>query len=167
MSKSGFFLNDEKSKFSLIVEQRFRSTNSKPIMTEEVSKNWVELSSLNEGKLIILLQVMNSPDEINYFCMNNYQNKIGIFVKLISKVSMRWKNWSDFKGLHSMDFREEDWSKIETQSLKSQVRFRNYRMKVIVKTIREIFKMSQYAVDNPTLPVNQCFSHLIQILVEC
>ena len=22
-------------------------------------------------------------------------------------------------------------------------------------------------VDNPTLPVNQCFSHLIQILVEC
>ena len=24
-----------------------------------------------------------------------------------------------------------------------------------------------YALDNPTLPVNQCFSHLIQILVEC
>ena len=23
------------------------------------------------------------------------------------KVTMRWKNWSDFKGLHSMDFREE------------------------------------------------------------
>ena len=34
--------------------------------------------------------------------------------------------------------------------------------------IREIFKMlSQYAVDNPTLPVNQCFSNFIQILVEC
>ena len=31
--------------------------------------------------------------------------------------------------------------------------------------IREIFKMlNQYAVDIPTLPVNQCFSHLIQIL---
>ena len=28
----------------------------------------------------------------NYFFMNNYQNKIGIFVKLISKVFMRWKN---------------------------------------------------------------------------
>ena len=27
--------------------------------------------------------------------------------------------------------------------------------------------LNQYAVDNPTLPVNQCFSHLIQILVEC
>ena len=35
-------------------------------------------------------------------------------------------------------------------------------------TIREIFKMlNQHAVDNPTLPINQCFSHLIQILAEC
>ena len=36
------------------------------------------------------------------------------------------------------------------------------------RMIREIFKMlNQYAVDNPTLPVNQCFSHLIQIPAEC
>ena len=34
-------------------------------------------------KLIILLQVMNNFDEINNFFMNNCQNKIGIFVKLI------------------------------------------------------------------------------------
>ena len=43
----------------------------------------MELSSLSEEKLIMLLQVMNNFDEINYFCMNNYQNKIGIFVKLM------------------------------------------------------------------------------------
>ena len=43
-----------------------------------------ELStSLNEEKLIMLLQEMNNFDEINNFFMNNYQNKIGIFVKLI------------------------------------------------------------------------------------
>ena len=36
---SGFSLKDEKSRFSLIVEQRFRNTSSRPIMTEEVSKN--------------------------------------------------------------------------------------------------------------------------------
>ena len=41
----------------------------------------MELSNLSEEKLIILLQAM--IDEINYFCMNNYQNKIVIFVKLI------------------------------------------------------------------------------------
>ena len=39
MSKSGFFWNDKKSKFSLITEQRFRNTSSKPIMMEEVSRN--------------------------------------------------------------------------------------------------------------------------------
>ena len=84
------------------------------------------------------------------------------------KVSMRWKNWSDFKGLHSMNFREEDWSKIETLSLNSLARYRNCKMKSIVWMIREIFKMlNQYAVDNPTLPVNQCFSHLIQYLKGC
>ena len=33
-------------------------------------------------------------------------------------------------------------------------------MKLIVRMIREIFKMlNQYAVDNPTLPVNLRFSH--------
>ena len=42
----------------------------------------------------------NNFDEINCFFMNNYQNKIGIFVKLIWKVLMRWKNWCDFKGQH-------------------------------------------------------------------
>ena len=52
----------------------------------------MELLILSEGKLIILSQVMNNPDEINYFFQNNYQNKIGIFVELVSKVSMRWKN---------------------------------------------------------------------------
>ena len=34
--------------------------------------------------------------------------------------------------------------------------------------IEEIFRMlTQYAVDIPTSPVNQCFSHLIEIPVEC
>ena len=34
--------------------------------------------------------------------------------------------------------------------------------------IREIFKMlNQYAVEIPTLPVDQCHSHLIQCLKEC
>ena len=43
----------------------------------------MEFSSLSEKKLIILLQEMNNFDEINNFFMNNYQNKIGIVVKLI------------------------------------------------------------------------------------
>ena len=39
MSKSGFSLNDKESKISLIIEQRFKNTSSRPIMTEEISKN--------------------------------------------------------------------------------------------------------------------------------
>ena len=37
--QSGFSWNDKKSKFSLTVKQRVENTSSKPIMTEEVSKN--------------------------------------------------------------------------------------------------------------------------------
>ena len=125
---------------------------------EDVSRNWMELSSLNEEKLIVVMQETNNFDEINNFFTNNYWNKIVIFVKFMWKVSMRWKHWSDFKGLHSIQCQEEDWSKIETLSLNSLVRFRNYRMKLIVWMIREILKMlNQYAVDNPTLPVNLRF----------
>ena len=52
----------------------------------------MELTSLNEVRLSMLLQEMNNFDEINYFFMNNYWNKIGISVKLMRNVSMRWKN---------------------------------------------------------------------------
>ena len=50
MSKSGFFWNDKKSRFSLVVEQRFRNTSSKPIMT-------------------VLLQETNNIEEINNLFM--------------------------------------------------------------------------------------------------
>ena len=90
--ESGFSLKDKKSKFSLKLEPRFRNTNIKPILIEDVSRNLLELLILSEGNLIILWQVMNNPDEINYYFKNIYQNRIGIFVKLISKFFMRWKN---------------------------------------------------------------------------
>ena len=61
-------------------------------MTEEVSKNLMELSSLNEMNVIVLTKETNDIDEINNFFMNNYWNKIGIFVEVMRKVSMTWKN---------------------------------------------------------------------------
>ena len=42
--------------------------------------------------------VVTKPVEINYYFKKNYQNKIGILVKLVSKVFMRWKNWREFKN---------------------------------------------------------------------
>ena len=101
-------LERQRSKFSLIAEQRLRDTSSKPILTEEVFEKWKELSSLNEVRQIVLLKETNNFDEINNFFTNNYWNKIENVVKLMRKVSMRWKNWSDSKGLHSIHFRGEN-----------------------------------------------------------
>ena len=69
-----------------------RQTSSRAMMTEEVSKNRVKLSSLNEVKFIVLIKETNNFDEINNFFMNNYWNKFENFVKLMRKVLMRWKN---------------------------------------------------------------------------
>ena len=163
MSKSGFFWNDKKSKFSLIVEQRFRNTSSKPIITDEVSQNWIELSSLNEVRLIMLVQETNDVDKIINLFMNSCWSKIGIFVKLMRKASVTWKNWSAFKAQHSRQLRGENWSKIKIPSCYSLARYKKCKMKSIVWMILEFFKMlNQYEVDKTTLPVNLRFSHLFQ-----
>ena len=43
----------------------------------------MELSILNEVRLIVLMQEPNNFDELNNFFMNNYWNKIENVVKLI------------------------------------------------------------------------------------
>ena len=152
-SESGFSLKDKKSKFSLMSDMRSRSTNFKPILIEEVSRNRVELLILSEWKLIMLLQGVSNPDEINYYFKKNYQKKIGIFVKLMSKVFMRWKNWREFKSYEPMNFREEDWSNIRTLFMNSRADMKNYRMTSIVWMTRKILRLpSQYAVDHPQFP---------------
>ena len=52
----------------------------------------MKLSSLKEEKFIVLIKETNNFDEITNLWMNNYQNKTGIFVKLMRIASMRWKN---------------------------------------------------------------------------
>ena len=74
MSKSEFFWNDK--------ESRFTNTSSK-IIVGEVSRNQVELLSLNEEKLITPLHVMNNFQEVNNLFRSSYLNKIENFVKLI------------------------------------------------------------------------------------
>ena len=47
-------------------------------------------------------------------------------------------------------------------------RYKNCKMKLIAWMIQEIFRMlNQVAVEIPTLPIDQCHSHLIQFLKEC
>ena len=74
-SEPAFSLKDKKSKFLLKSDLRFRSTNFKPILTEEVSTNQLELLILSEWKLIILLQGVGNPGEINYYFKKNYSEQ--------------------------------------------------------------------------------------------
>ena len=66
----GILLERQISKFSLTSEPWSRNPNFKPFLIE-VSRNWMKLLTLSEGKLIVLLQVMNNSNEINYYFKNN------------------------------------------------------------------------------------------------
>ena len=98
---------------------------------------------LSEGEMITLLQVMNNFDDINYFCTKNYQNKIGVFVKLIWKVLMRWKNCFEFKSHESRSLREEDWSKIKTLLRTHGQNSGTSEWRSIVSMIREILRIAE------------------------
>ena len=107
--------------------------------------------SSRSKKNFIALKQKNDVDKIINFFMSSCWSKTGIFVKLMRKVSMKWKNWRDFRVLHSTQLQEEDWSKIKILSSNSLARCRNCRTKLIAWMIQEIFKMlNQYAVDIPT-----------------
>ena len=168
VSKSGFFWNDKESRFSLTVKQRFENTNSRPIMTEEVFKSWMKWSSLKKKKFIVLIKETNDFDEVNNFFMNSYWSNIGIFVKLMIKASVRWKNWSDFKAQHSTQLRGEKVVEDRDTILELTAKIQELQNEVkCMNDSRDLKMLNQYAVDNPTLPVNQCLSHLIQFLKEC
>ena len=84
-------LLDSKSKLSPIVRRKFRNTNFKPLTTEEVFENLEKLLNLHK-KNFTSLKLKNFNDEINNFFMNGYCSKIRNYVKLIIKVSLKWKS---------------------------------------------------------------------------
>ena len=47
----------------------------------------MELLTLSEGKLFILLQVMNDVDKIINFFVHSYYSKTGIFVKFMRSLN--------------------------------------------------------------------------------
>ena len=91
----------------------------------------------SRSKNFIVLKQKNDVDKIINFFMNSYWSKTGIFVQLMRKDSIKWKNWSDFNerieeisGFYNRQLQEEDWSKIKTQSWNSLARYRNCKMKL-------------------------------------
>ena len=106
-NRLGLSWTDKGSKSSPTVRRKSGDTNSRLIMTEEENKNYMKRSSRSKKNFIVLKQ-KNDVDKINNFFMNSYWNKTRIFVKLMRKVSKKWKNWSSFRVLPSILLREED-----------------------------------------------------------
>ena len=74
-------LERHREQISLIVEQRFKNTNSKPITTEEVFKSWMKQSSNKKEKFVVLIKETNDADKINNFFMNR------------AKLGSPWSSW--------------------------------------------------------------------------
>ena len=64
--------------------------------------------------------------------------------------SYQKSSWDGFKNYESMNFREEDWSKIRTLLMNSRPEFRNYRMTSIVWMTWEIFKDTESVRSEPS-----------------
>ena len=71
MGKSGFFWNGNECRFSLTVKQRFESTSSRPIMTEDVQK-LNEMIECQRGEIYRAHQETNDTDKINNFFTKSY-----------------------------------------------------------------------------------------------
>ena len=98
---------DRKSKPSPNVRRRLRNTISRLIMTEEVYETYVKLLNLSRKNFIALKQ-NNYNDEINNFFMNSYYSKNRNYVKLMIKVSRKWKIWKSFRVPLSTQKQDED-----------------------------------------------------------
>ena len=60
-------------------------------MTQEIYENWVKLLNLIKKNFTTFKQ-KNFNDEINNFFMNSYYSTIQNYVKLMRKVSKKWKS---------------------------------------------------------------------------
>ena len=120
---------------------------------------------LSEGKLIILWQVVDDPDEINNFFMNNYWNN-------------RELREAHEKSLNEMEeLKRFQGSTFDTFSMRKLVEDRDTILELTTK-IQELLNEVNYMNDSRdfkrcrvstqwTIPVNQRYFHLIVILAEC
>ena len=82
--------------------------------------------------------------------MKNYQNKIEIFVKLVSGICETWKNCRKVKCWRTENFQEENSLKTKTRFWSWKPKFRNYRNKAIVWMSREIFENAESVPSGPS-----------------
>ena len=122
-----------------------------------LSRNIAKKSVITNSK-----QLMQKKSVDSY--KDNYGARNWNFVKFVNSVLQKWKNYRSFKVLPSIRSRDENLSRIRTLFWNSQAESRNCKMKWILRIFR---MLNQFAVEIPTLPVDQCHSHLIRYLKGC
>ena len=102
------------------------------------------------------------------FYKKNYGDSTWNFVKTINKVLQKWRNYGNTRVLLSIQSQDESLSRTRTLFWNYQAEYMNYQMKLLVRMIVKVSRMlNQFVVEIPTLPVDQCHSHLIRYLEDC
>ena len=118
----------------------------------------MELSSLNEVKFIVLLQETNNFDEDQQLLDAQLLEQNRELREAHEKSLNEMEELKKFQGSTFDTFSRRRLIEDRDTILELTGKILELQMKLIVWMIREIFKMlNQYAVDNPTLPVNQLF----------
>ena len=140
MHRLGLYLKNRDRWFSQNIARKLVITNSKQLMQKKNAE----------------------------FYEKNYGVSKRIFVKFINKILQRWRNYENSKVLPSIRLQDESSSRTRTLFWNYQAENKNYKMKYTVWTILRTSRMlNQFAVEIPTLPVDQCLSHLIRYLKDC
>ena len=140
MSKSGFSLNDKNSK---ILADCRAEINKNEFQAEYDRRSIQKLNRIIESQLREINHTFSCDAKLrrDQLLHEQFSEQNRDLREAHMKSLDEMEDWNDFKGQQSIHFRRENWSKIETLSLNSQPRFRNYKMKLIVWMIREFFKM--------------------------
>ena len=157
MSKSGFFWNDKKSKFSMIIEQRFRNTNSRRIMTEEISKKMNGVIKSQRGEIYRALagdEQLRRDQQLHEQLLEQNRDLREAHEKSLNEMEeLKRFQGSTFDTISRRKLVEDRDTILELtgniQELQNEINCMN--------DSRDFKMLNQYAVDNPTLPVNLRF----------
>ena len=93
MSKSGFSLNDKKSKFSLIIEHRFRNTNE--FQDDYDGRSIQKLNGVIESQRGDINRVLEGDEQLRrdqQLLHEQLSEQNRELRELMRKISMKWKN---------------------------------------------------------------------------
>ena len=112
------------------VEQRNQEAQIRTLLDKQKNKFLQSAKQELTNTNFIALEPKNFNNEINSFFKDNYCSKIWNYVKLIREVSPKWKNYGDFRVLHSTLLQDENWSRIRTLYWHFLAEYRNCKNEI-------------------------------------